>query len=142
MATNETSLQMFRRIVRQFASDTDEEINCWLRDAAEFLCASSFGSSYPRAIVLYAGHLRAMAELSALQASGGIGAALAFGGLASSIKEGDLSISLRAGSGNANADDMVDDELSMTLYGRMFASLRDSVAPGFVVINARIPRVR
>jgi len=126
---SETSLQKYRRRIPQFASSTDEVINGWLSDATAALCPTSFGQRYQDAVIYYAAHLQAMAEISGLMASGGPGAVFGYAGIASSVKEGDLSVSLRAGSGNALANTLADDFFLITIYGRQYIQIRDSVVP-------------
>lgn len=125
----ETSLQKYRRRIPQFASSSDDVINGWLTDASSALCAASFGSRYQDAVIYYAAHLQAVADISAQMAAGGPGSVLGYAGLASSVKEGDLTIALRAGSGNAQAQSMSDDFLALTIYGRQYAHIRDSTVP-------------
>jgi len=113
-------LTVFRALVPEFSSKTDDEVNTMIELAKPHVSASRFGSFYAQAVANYAAHLFAMQGLIA--ETGGAGVT----GIVTKEKVGDIE---KEYASPANVD--YNNPLDRTIYGQEFQALaRKCIVPG------------
>ena len=122
-----TTLELFRLLCSDLASETDDRVNDFLEIAAGYLDAAAWGGQFQRGAVYYAGHLM-------LRSPAGGGGGPSSPGSVTSKKTGDESIgsALILPTTGLTLDEV---DLMGTTYGQLFLSIRNTraaTAPTFI----------
>lgn len=122
-----TTLELFRILCSDLASETDDRVNDFLEVAAGYLDAAAWAGQYQRGAIYYAGHLM-------LRSPAGGGGEPDSPGAVTSKKTGDESIGrgLILPTTGLTLDEA---DLMGTTYGQIFLSIRNTraaTAPGFI----------
>jgi len=110
-----------KRLVPEFATLSDADVEEWIADATTLLNAAAFGVSWPHACAYFAGHLY-------LQAQGGAGGSSTAAGPVTSVRDRGWAVTY--GSSSSSSSSSGDAELGETIPGRRFLQLRKMAGIG------------
>jgi len=111
------ALTDFRRIAKEFAAVSDDDVNDWIAEASQLTSSEPFGSNYPLAMAYYAAHLMKSFDTDA---SDDVETGNA--GPITQVKTGPLSETYADATKNLSEFDI---QLGETKYGRRYLQIRN-----------------